>query len=125
MTVRKILVIEDNELNLKLVRTLLELAGHQVVEAIDAEIGGRLAREECPDLILMDIQLPGVDGLSATTRMKGDPLLKDIPVVAVTSFAMEGDQEKALQAGCQGYISKPINTRTFIDEVNHFLGIKP
>lgn len=120
---KKILVIEDNELNLKLVRTLLELADFTVLEADNAERGISLAREQNPDLILMDIQLPGQDGLSATKDILTDAQLKHIPVVAVTSFAMEGDKEKAINAGCAGYISKPINTRNFVNEVTSFMGV--
>ncbi|MFZ5758488.1 MAG: response regulator [Thermodesulfobacteriota bacterium] len=121
MSNKKILVIEDNELNLKLVRTLLELGGFTVLEAANAETGIMLARTEQPDLILMDIQLPGLDGLNATRSLKIDPRTGHIPVVAVTSFAMESDEDRARDAGCVGYISKPINTRSFVAEVNHFL----
>lgn len=117
MTGKKILVIEDNELNLKLVRTLLELADFSVLEALDAEQGINLARKELPDVILMDIQLPGLDGLTATKMIKKDPLIKYIPVIAVTSFAMESDGKKAMEAGCVGHISKPIDTRRFAHEV--------
>jgi len=117
MTGKKILVIEDNELNLKLVRTLLELADFSVFEALDAEQGINLARKELPDVILMDIQLPGLDGLTATKMIKKDPLIKYIPVIAVTSFAMESDGKKAMEAGCVGHISKPIDTRRFAHEV--------
>jgi CheY-like chemotaxis protein len=122
MTGKKILVIEDNELNLKLVRTLLELADFSVLEALDAEQGIIIARRELPDIILMDIQLPGLDGLSATRMIKKDPLLQYIPVIAVTSFAMESDSKKALEAGCVGHISKPIDTRRFANEVKLLAG---
>ncbi|MBI5556687.1 MAG: response regulator [Deltaproteobacteria bacterium] len=121
MAGKKILVIEDNELNLKLVRTLLELADFTVLEASDAEQGIALARNELPDIILMDIQLPRLDGLTATTIIKKDPLIGGIPVIAVTSFAMESDEKKALEAGCAGYISKPIDTRSFVNDVLFFL----
>ncbi|MCB2180440.1 MAG: response regulator [Desulfobulbaceae bacterium] len=124
MTGKKILVIEDNELNLKLVRTLLELADYTVTEADNAEQGITLAHEQSPDLILMDVQLPGLDGLSATKSILKDPKIRHIPVIAVTSFAMEGDKEKALEAGCVGYISKPIDTRNFVNEVTRFLDTK-
>lgn len=116
----KILVVEDNELNMKLVRILLQVEGHTVLEAVDAETGIKLAKNHCPDLILMDIQLPGLDGLSATRILRGDTLTRDIPIVAVTSFAMEGDKQKALDAGCSGYISKPLDTRTFLTDVETF-----
>ncbi|MFH1216131.1 MAG: response regulator [Pseudomonadota bacterium] len=121
MSEKKILVIEDNELNLKLVHTLLELGGFLVLEATNAEKGIMIAKQELPDLILMDIQLPGLDGLSAAKAIKSDPRTAHIPIIAVTSFAMESDEEKAQTAGCTGYISKPINTRTFVNDVIRFL----
>ena len=110
---KKILIVEDNALNMKLVRTLLELSGCDVLSAMDAEKGLQIAREHHPDLILMDIQLPGMDGLTATRILKKDPELCLVPVIALTSFAMQGDEEKALDAGCDGYIIKPIDTRGF------------
>ena len=116
-----VLVIEDNELNLKLVRSLLKLGHYQGIEAIDAETGIKLAGEHLPDLILMDIQLPGMDGLTATRIIKEDPELKDIPIVALTSYAMDGDEEKAIEAGCAGYIAKPVDTRSFLSNVAQFL----
>jgi CheY-like chemotaxis protein len=122
MTGKKILVIEDNELNLKLVRALLELADFAVLEAVDAEQGIRLAQQEQPDVILMDIQLPGLDGFTATAKIKNDPRTSHIPVVAVTSFTMASDAQKAREAGCVGHISKPIDTRRFASEVKSFLG---
>ena len=122
---RVILVVEDNELNMKLVRTLLRKDSFRVLEAENAERGLDLAREEKPDLILMDVQLPGMDGLSAVRILKTDPVLKRIPVVALTSYAMEGDVEKAREAGCDGYISKPIDTRFFLETVRNFFGDGP
>jgi len=116
-----VLVVEDNEMNMKLVRSLLHLGKYQVLEAVDAENGIQLAREHHPDLILMDIQLPGMDGLTATREIKNDPAVKDISVVALTSYAMEGDEEKARGAGCAGYIAKPIDTRRFLETVGQFL----
>ena len=116
-----VLVIEDNEMNMKLARSLLQIGNYNVLEAVDAEIGIRLAREHHPDLILMDIQLPGMDGLAATREIKNDPAVKDISIVALTSYAMQGDEEKARAAGCAGYISKPIDTRSFLDIVGQFL----
>ena len=116
-----VLIIEDNELNLKLVRSMLKLAHYQVLEAKDAEGGILLAREHLPDLILMDIQLPGIDGLDATKIIKDDPVLKHIPVVALTSCAMQGDEEKAISAGCNGYVAKPIDTRNFLDILSGYL----
>ena len=120
MAAKKILVIEDNELNMKLVRTLIVAAGHEALEAQDAEQGIKIAGELLPDLILMDIQLPGLDGLGATRILKKNPLTRDIPVVALTAFAMDSDKKQAREAGCEGYISKPINTRKFIEEIKSF-----
>jgi CheY-like chemotaxis protein len=118
---KKVLVIEDNPLNMKLVRVLLGAADFEVLQATDAEKGIALARESRPDLILMDVQLPGMDGLSATRVIRADSGLGEIPIVAITSFAMAGDDEKARQAGCTGYVTKPINTRTFLDEITKYL----
>ena len=112
----KVLIIEDNELNMKLVVAILKMGNYQVLSAVDAETGIQFAREHCPDLILMDIQLPGMDGLA-----KGDDHLKDIPIVALTSYAMQGDEEKAMDAGCNGYIPKPIDTRHFLETIDRFI----
>ena len=109
-----ILVVEDNDLNLKLVRTILQNGGYNVLEAMDAETGIQIARDHHPDMILMDIQLPGMDGFEATRVIKNDPALKDIMVVALTSFAMLADKNKALKAGCDGYITKPIDMNRFL-----------
>ena len=117
----KILVIEDNPMNMMLIRDLLQLEGWKVLEAMDAENGIQLAREQLPALILMDIQLPGMDGLGATRIINGDPQLKNIPVVALTSYAMQGDMDKAKQAGCVGYITKPIDTRNFAKVLAQYL----
>ena len=116
-----ILVVEDNALNMKLVRSLLQLVGHQVLEAEDAEQGIRLASLHRPDLILMDIQLPGMDGLEATRILKRNKELNKIPVVALTSYAMPGDEQKTREASCSGYITKPIDTRKFIQTIQGFL----
>jgi CheY-like chemotaxis protein len=121
METKTVLVIEDNKLNMKLVRTLLHFGKYGVLEARDAETGVQMAREHQPDLILMDIQLPGLDGLSATRIIKEDPALKDIGIVALTSYAMRSDEMKAMEAGCTGYISKPINTRTFLETISRFI----
>jgi two-component system, cell cycle response regulator len=118
---RTVLVIEDDHMNMKLMRSLMGLGGYRMLEATDAETGLRLAAEHRPDLILMDVQLPGLDGLSATRRLKETPELTSIPVIALTGLAMEGDREKALAAGCQDYISKPINTRSFLDSIGALL----
>lgn len=101
-------MIEDNAANMKLAVLLLENAGHSVRCALDAETGVALAREELPELILMDIQLPGMDGLSATRRLKADPATAAIPVIALTAMAMETDRERSLNAGCDAYIAKPL-----------------
>lgn len=116
-----ILVIEDNALNMKLVRSLLRIGKYDIIEAKDAEKGIQLVREHRPDLILMDIQLPGMDGLNATRLIKDDPSLKDIKIIALTSYAMDGDETKALKAGCDGYIVKPIDTKNFLNTIEHFL----
>jgi CheY-like chemotaxis protein len=121
MKIKTILVIEDNKLNMKLVNGLIKIGKYRMLEAIDAESGIQLIREQRPDLVLMDIQLPGMDGLSATKVIKEDPDLKDIPIVALTSFAMQGDEEKALAVGCTGYITKPIDTRKFLETVSQYL----
>ena len=120
MKIKTILVVEDNTLNMKLVRGLIKIGKYRMIEAIDAESGIELIREQRPDLVLMDIQLPGMDGLSATKIIKEDPELKDIPIVALTSYAMQGDKEKALAAGCTGYIAKPIDTRKFLETVSQY-----
>ena len=121
MAGEKILVIEDQPLNLELVRDLLEMGGYAVVSATDAEEGLALARTTQPDLILMDIGLPGMDGLTATRKLKEDPLTQQIPAVALTAHAMRGDQEKAQDAGCAGYLTKPVSTGTFVQQVSDYL----
>lgn len=104
----KILVVEDNAANMKLAALLLQNAGHVVISAVDAESGLDLAIAEEPDLILMDIQLPGMDGLAATALLKRDPVTAAIPVIALTAMAMKADQEKTRAAGCDAYIAKPL-----------------
>ena len=121
MTTPTVLVIEDNAKNMKLVRLLLQMGDFRVREAVDAEKGLTLAKQERPDLILMDIQLPGMDGLQATGLIKADPHLGAIPVVALTSYAMEGDKACALEAGCDGYITKPIDTERFLDVIQTYI----
>ena len=123
MAAKKILVVEDNALNMKLVRSLLIRGGYSVIEAGDAETGIALAQEQHPDLILMDIQLPGMDGLSATQHIRSEADLKDIPIVALTSYAMQEDVEKTLKAGCTGHISKPIDTRRFLDVISAYMSV--
>jgi CheY-like chemotaxis protein len=121
MSTKTILVVEDNALNMKLVKSLLNMGKYDMIEAPDAETGITLARDKKPDLILMDIQLPGMDGLTATRIIKEDPSGKDIPIVAFTSFAMEGDEQKAIEVGCAGYITKPLNTQNFLKTVESYL----
>ena len=109
-----ILVVEDNATNMKLSTFLLESADYTVIAATNAETGVTLAREKHPDLILMDIQLPGMDGLQATGLLKADEATRDIPVIALTALAMKGDEERILAAGCDGYIAKPLDYKDFL-----------
>lgn len=117
----KILLIEDNEQNRYLLTFLLEQHGYKVVSAQTGPMGLEMAAEVGPDLILLDIQLPGMDGYSVARALKSDPRSVSIPIVAVTSYAMSGDREKAFAAGAEGYIEKPINPETFVTEVERFL----
>jgi two-component system cell cycle response regulator DivK len=109
-----VLVVEDNPANMTLAKFLLESAGHDVLCAVDAEAGLTRAREEQPNLILMDIQLPGMDGLEATAILKSDDATRAIPVIALTALAMKGDEERIRAAGCDGYIAKPLAYREFL-----------
>jgi two-component system cell cycle response regulator DivK len=117
-----ILIVEDNPDNRKLAGTILEFAGYQVLQADDAVAGMALARSRQPALILMDIQLPGMDGLTATRLLKGDPQTRAIPVLAVTAFAMRGDEERILAAGCDGYLAKPFDYKDLLGRVTDLLG---
>ena len=117
----KILVIEDNEANMLLATSVLQASGYTVFQASTAEDGIALAKEESPSLILMDISLPGMDGLTATGILKNEPLTRDIPVVALTAHAMKGDEQKALAAGCVGYVTKPIRIKDFSSAVAEFI----
>ena len=122
----RVLVIEDNVSNMKLATFLLESAGHTVIPATDAEAGLAMARAEEPDLVLMDIQLPGMDGLQATALLKADEATRSIPVVALTALAMKGDSERIHSAGCDGYIAKPMAYKEFLETVSRFLqGVTP
>ena len=121
MAGKRVLIVEDNAMNLELATDLLEIAGYSVTQAGTGEDGIKLARQERPDLILMDIGLPGMDGLEATKILKGEEETKGIPVVALTAHAMKGDEEKALETGCAGYITKPIDTRAFVEKVTCFI----
>jgi len=118
---QKILIVEDNLMNMELATDLLDASGYVVIQAGTAEEAVGLAGAESPDLILMDISLPGMDGLEATGVLKQGPKTKDIPVIAMTAHAMKGDEEKALAAGCAGYITKPIDTREFPKEIARFI----
>jgi two-component system cell cycle response regulator DivK len=118
----RILVVEDSPVNMALTVAILESAGHAVLQAEHAVPGMEIAREERPDLILMDIQLPEVSGLEVTKWLKDDPELQVIPVVAVTAFAMKGDEEKIREGGCEAYIAKPISVQQFLETVRRFLG---
>lgn len=117
----KILVVEDNAVNLELVREILTAEGYEVVEASDGAAGVELSALERPDLILMDLQLPGMDGLEATRRIRSNPALARTPIVALTAHAMGGDEEKAREAGCTGFITKPIRIRDFTSAVARHL----
>lgn len=124
MSEEKILVVEDTPLNMEMFRDLLEVAGYVIDEATDAQQAIERARQKKFDLILMDIQLPGMDGLAATKIIKKESVNKDTPIVALTAYAMTGDQEKIGAAGCNGYITKPINAKEFARSVAEFLGVK-
>jgi CheY-like chemotaxis protein len=114
-------VVEDNERNLKLVRDVLRFAGYDVISARSGEQGVALARERKPDLVLMDLQLPTMDGTEALRILREDPITREIPVVAVTAFAMKDDRERALYAGFDSYLEKPINVRAFPELIRGFL----
>jgi two-component system cell cycle response regulator DivK len=121
MTAR-VLVVEDTAVNMKLIALLLHKAGHEVLQARSADEAIATARAQQPDLVLMDIQLPGMDGLEATRLLKQDEATRRIPVVALTAMAMQGDAQRILAAGCDGYIAKPIQYQSFLDEVARHLG---
>jgi two-component system cell cycle response regulator DivK len=118
---RTILLIEDNEQNRYLTTFLLENRGYAVVEAVEGLLGIEIAAKQKFDLILLDIQLPIMDGYQVAKALRDNPATRNIPIVAITSYAMAGDREKALAAGCDGYIEKPINPETFVSEIERFL----
>jgi len=118
---RTVLIIEDNEQNRYLATFLLEQRGYEVIAAEDGAAGIRLAGERAPAMILLDIQLPGMDGYAVARHLRALEALVDTPIVAVTSYAMEGDREKSLEAGCDGYLEKPIDPETFVDEIERIL----
>jgi len=119
---KTVLIVEDNELNMKLFHDLLEAHGYNIIGTRDGMEALRIARDSRPDLILMDIQLPEVSGLEVTKWIKEDDRLKSIPVIAVTAFAMKGDEEKIREGGCEAYIAKPISVTNFLETVKKYLG---
>ena len=118
---RVILIVEDDPKNLKLIRDLLQIRGYTALEATDGKQGVDMARAKMPDLILMDIQMPVMDGFEAISILKADPVTKSIPIIALTAFAMQGDKEKCMEAGCNDYITKPLDTRAFVTKVREYL----
>lgn len=118
---KKVLIVEDNADNREVIRTVLTHHGYEVVEAVDGVEGIDKAGRERPDIILMDLSLPKMDGWEATRRLKADDELKDIPVIAITAHAMSGDEEKALEHGCNGYLAKPCTPKSVIDIVKKFI----
>jgi len=125
MKKKTILVVEDNSLNMKLMRALLRLNNYRVLEAPDAETGIQIARLCRPALILMDLHLPGIDGIRASRILSLDSRTQDLPIVAVTSYAMQGDEERARKAGCIGYVTKPIDTHRFPELVAEIIQDRP
>ena len=121
---KKVLIVEDNELNMKLFHDLLDAQGYETLQTREGLQALALAREHRPDLILMDIQLPEVSGLEVTQWLKDDENLRSIPVIAVTAFAMRGDEEKIRQGGCEAYLSKPISVAKFFETIDQFLGAR-
>jgi two-component system cell cycle response regulator DivK len=119
---KTILIVEDNEDNLMVYRTILEHVGYDVIEARDGEEGIARAREKHPDLILMDISIPRIDGWEATRRLKENEETRDIPIIALTAHALEEDREKALRVGCDGYLAKPVEPRRVVEEVKRYVG---
>lgn len=118
---KRILVVEDHEDNRRIVRDLFTSAGYEILEAVTGEDGVAMAERERPDLILMDIQLPGLDGYEATRRIKANPELRGIPIIVVTSYALSGDDQKAMAAGADGYVSKPFSPRALLAKVREFV----
>jgi two-component system cell cycle response regulator DivK len=118
---RVILIVEDDPKNLKLIRDLLQIRGYTTLEATDGKQGVDMARAKMPDLILMDIQMPVMDGFEAIRILKADPVTKNIPAIVLTAFAMQGDREKCMEAGFNDYITKPLDTRAFMTKVKEYL----
>ncbi|MEK6666011.1 MAG: response regulator [candidate division NC10 bacterium] len=118
---KRILVVEDHEENRRIMRDLLTSAAYEMIEAVTGEDGVTMAERERPDLILMDIQLPGIDGYETTRRIKANPALRAIPIIAVTSYALSGDDVKAREAGCDGYVTKPFSPRALLAKIREHL----
>jgi len=118
---KRILLVEDQDDNRRIMRDLLSASGYELIEATDGEAGLALAERERPDLILMDIQLPGLDGYEVTRRIKANPVLTHIPIIAVTSYALSGDDQKAFAAGCDGYVTKPFSPRVLLAKIREYL----
>ncbi len=118
----KILLVEDNEMNRDMLSRRLERKGHEVLIAVDGQAGVEMASSVNPDIILMDLSLPVIDGWEATRRIKADPATKDIPVIALTAHAMSGDEQKAREAGCDDYDTKPVNLNRLLEKIGNFLG---
>ncbi len=118
---KRILVVEDQEDNRRIMRDLLSASGYQTIEATTGDEGLATAQREVPDLILMDIQLPGLDGYEVTRRIKADPALRHIPIIAVTSYALSGDDQKAFAVGCDGYVTKPFSPKQLLAKIREYL----
>ncbi len=118
---KRILVVEDQEDNRKIMRDLLSSAGYEVIEAVTGSDGVAMAEAEVPDLILMDMQLPGIDGYEATRQIRAKPALRDVPIIAVTSYALNGDENKTLEVGCNAYFAKPFSPRKLLDKIREFV----
>jgi two-component system, cell cycle response regulator DivK len=118
---KRILVVEDQDDNRRILRDLLTASGYELIEAVDGEQGLTAAEQERPDLILMDIQLPGIDGYEVTRRIKANEALRSIPIIAVTSYALSGDDQKAFEAGCDAYVTKPFSPRQLLAKIKEYL----
>ena len=118
---KRILVVEDQDDNRRILRDLLTASGYELIEAVDGEQGLTSAEQERPDLILMDIQLPGIDGYEVTRRIKANEALRNIPIIAVTSYALSGDDQKAFEAGCDAYVTKPFSPRQLLAKIREYL----
>lgn len=122
--IKRVLVVEDQDDNRKIVRDLLSSAGYDVIEATTGDEGVEVAAAEVPDLILMDIQLPGIDGYEATRRIKANPTIQHIPIIVVTSYALSGDENKAIDAGCNAYFAKPYSPRKLLDKIREYVPLE-